>query len=176
MVDAILKMSLSEKNLIKPDYRLIDFEQDILNPMEAELKHELAKNRMTIRKKVRTKKTMIMADEQLIEIVMRNLLENAIQYGDYGSDIDLILDNNRSELVVTIKNFCSYLPDNICNGIFDKFKSIKMSNIKAGTGIGLYNVKNLIKLHYGNITCKSSSGKWIKFMFSLPHKSGERSP
>jgi len=170
MVDAILKMSLSEKNLLKPDYRLVDFNKDILIPLEDEQEHELNKKQMTLQKNIRTKKTMIMADEQLIEIVMRNLLENAIRYGDHGSNIDLTVEKIRSELVVTIKNYCNCLPDNICDGIFEKFKTVKVSNIKAGTGIGLYNVKNLIKLHYGNIACTSSSGKWIKFKFNLPLK------
>lgn len=168
MVDSILKMSLSEKELLKPDYRLIDFNLDILAPLESELDHEFSLKSMRVKKKVQAKKTMIMADEQLIEIIMRNLLENAAKYGDNDSTIEIIIENEKKNLIVTVKNKCRHLPENICNNIFEKFKTVKLSNMQAGTGIGLYNVKNLLRLHHGDITCTAVTHKWIKFRFYLP--------
>lgn len=168
MVDSILKMSLSEKELLKPDYRLIDFNLDILAPLESELDHEFSLKSMRVKKKVQAKKTMIMADEQLIEIIMRNLLENAAKYGDNDSTIEIIIENEKKTLIVTVKNKCRHLPENICNNIFEKFKTVKLSNMQAGTGIGLYNVKNLLRLHHGDITCTAVTHKWIKFRFYLP--------
>jgi K+-sensing histidine kinase KdpD len=168
LVDSILKMSLGEKGLLKPDYRLIDFNNDVLKPIEAELNYELSLKSLHIKKKIKAKKTMIMADEQLIEIIMRNLLENVAKYADAESDVEILIANEKNNLVVSIKNFCRYIPENICDNIFEKFKSIKMSGIKSGTGIGLYNVRNLLKVHNGDISCASSAKKWIKIKFSIP--------
>ncbi len=168
MVDSILKMSLSEKGLLKPDYRLIDFNIDILVPLESEMDHEFSLKSMRVRKKLKTKKMMIMADEQLIEIIMRNLLENAAKYGDRDSTVEIIIENERKNFIVTVKNSCRHLPEDICNNIFKKFKTVKLNNHQAGTGIGLYNVKNLLRLHHGDITCTAVTHKWIKFRFYLP--------
>jgi len=168
LVDSILKMSLGEKGLLKPDYRLMDFNNDVLNPLESELNYEFSLKSLRIKKKNKAKRTMIMADEQLIEIIMRNLLENVAKYADTDSDVDILIENEKNKLVVSIKNFCQYTPENICDNIFEKFKSIKLSGIKSGTGIGLYNVRNLLRVHHGDISCASSPNKWIKFKFSIP--------
>ncbi len=170
MVDSILKMSLNEKKLLKPDYRLIDFIADILDPLESELNHIFSTKSMQIKRRVQAKKTMLMADEQLLEIIVRNLLENAAKYGDHDSTVDIVVKNQRNGIVVSIKNFCKHLPDNISNNIFEKFNSVKISNIQAGTGIGLYNVKNLLRLHNGDVTCNAVTNKWIKFTFYLPYE------
>lgn len=173
MIDALLKMSLTERNLINPEPRLLDFIDDIINPLQIELKFDLANKGMTFSNKIKAKKTVIHADEQLIEIIMRNLLENAIRYGDNKTPIELTVGNTKTELQVTIKNLCKLLPENICEGIFEKFKTVKLSNVRSGAGIGLYNVKNLLRLHNGDITCTASAGKWIKFKFFIPFTTGK---
>ena len=174
MIDALLKMSLTERNLIDPEPRLLDFVEDIINPLQIELKFDLKNKKMTFSNKIKAKKTVISGDEQLIEIIMRNLLENAIRYGDNETTIELTVENTEKELRVTIKNSCKLLPENICDGIFEKFKTVKISNIRSGAGIGLYNVKNLLRLHNGDITCTASTGKWIQFKFFIPFTTGKK--
>jgi signal transduction histidine kinase len=168
LVDSILKMSLGEKGLLKPDYRLMDFNSDVLKPLESELNYDFSLKSLHINKKIKAKKTMIMADEQLIEIIMRNLLENVAKYSDADSTVNILIENEKNKLVVSIKNFCQYIPENICDNIFEKFKSIKLTGIKSGTGIGLYNVRNLLRVHQGDISCVSAPKKWIKFKISIP--------
>lgn len=167
MIDSVLKMVQGEKNILKPDYRLIDIDKDIIIPLSLEIQGELERKNMSITKKNRASKTMLLADEQLIEIVMRNLIENACKYGDEGSRIEILVENETNRVSVSVKNLCSDLPENICDGIFEKFKTVKIGNIPTGTGIGLYNVKNLIQLHNGHISCISKAGKWIRFKFDL---------
>ena len=170
LTNTILKMSLGEKGLLTPDYRLLDFCSDILDPLEKELNNEFSLKSMTLNRKIKAKKTMIVADEQLIEIIMRNLLENAAKYGDADSRVDLLIENDNNRLSVSIKNACRYIPDNICDKIFEKFNSIKLSSIKSGTGIGLYIVRMLLRLHDGDIFCSSVPNKWIKFKFNIPYE------
>ena len=71
---------------------------------------------------------------------------------------------------MSVKNICDEIPANLSDGIFEKFKSRKIGAEKGGTGIGLYNVKNIINLHQGNIICNCSAGKRIEFMFNIPQK------
>ena len=167
LIDSVLKMVQGEKHILKPDYRLMDLEDDIIDPLVREIAGELQTKNMHISKKNIARKTMLLADEQLLAIVVRNLLENAVKYGDEGSEINIVIANIKDRIAVSIENKCRYIPDNICDGIFEKFNTIKLGNIAAGTGIGLYNVKNLIELHGGSVSCSSKKGKWIRFKFEL---------
>lgn len=167
LIDSVLRMAQSEKHILKPDYRLMDLDDDIIEPLIREISGELQTKKMRVSKKNQATKTMLLADEQLITIVVRNLLENAVKYGDEGSVIEIVIDNIRDRVTVSVKNKCRYIPENICDGIFDKFNTVKLGNIAGGTGIGLYNVKSMVELHGGSVSCASKKGKWIRFKFEL---------
>jgi signal transduction histidine kinase len=168
MTDSLLKMSLGEKGLIKPELKLVDFIEDMLVPIQRDLQANLENKKMQIVVKCQTKDRVVECDEGLLDIVVRNLLLNAIKYGKQKSEISVTIERTATDFKVSIKNFCNVIPADLCEDIFEKFKSRPIGKEKGGTGIGLYNVRNIIHLHQGNITCKSSAKNWIKFMFSIP--------
>jgi K+-sensing histidine kinase KdpD len=170
MTDSLLKMSLGEKGLIKPELKLVDFVQDLLAPIQRDLVTHLNNKQMQITVKNPPKNLVVECDEGLLDIVIRNLLINAIKYGKQNSEISVHINRTKSNFIVAIKNFSDAIPADLCTGIFEKFKSKKIGTEKGGTGIGLFNVRNIILLHQGNITCKSSAEKWIEFKFSIPQK------
>jgi hypothetical protein len=170
MTDSLLKMSLGEKGLITPEFKLVDFVEDIFVPIHRDLETLLKNNKMQIKFKHDTHNLIIECDEGLMDIVVRNLLMNAIKYGKQNTIIDVAIDRTQKNFRMAVKNYSNYIPADLCKGIFDKFRSRKIGNEKGGTGIGLYNVKNIIKLHNGTITCKCSGKNWIEFNISIPQK------
>jgi K+-sensing histidine kinase KdpD len=125
---------------------------------------------MQITLKQHTQSLIIECDEGLMDIVVRNLLMNAIKYGKQKTNIDVNINRTNKDFQLTVRNFSNNIPADLCKGIFDKFRSKEIGNEKGGTGIGLYNVKNIIKLHKGTISCKCSVKKWIEFDMSIPQK------
>ncbi len=168
MTDSLLKMSLGEKGLIKPELKLVDLLGDILEPIKRDLTMQLNTKQMQLILKYDMRNLVVECDEGLMDIVVRNLLLNAIKYGKQNTEINVNINRTKKDFVMSIKNYSDQIPADICNGIFEKFKSKKIGSEKGGTGIGLYNVKNIIHLHDGKITCKSSVGRWIEFRFSIP--------
>jgi len=166
----LLKMSLGEKGLLKPELKLIDFVEDILEPLKRDLEGQLHSKKMRIVLKQQSKNLIIECDEVLLDIVIRNLLINAIKYGEQNSEITVGINRDKKDFFVSVKNRSDAIPRDLCVGIFEKFQSRKIGSEKGGTGIGLYNVKNIINLHQGNITCKCLAGKWIEFRFNIPQK------
>lgn len=170
MTDSLLKMSLGEKGLLKPELKLIDFIEDLLKPLKRDLESQLNNKKMRIVVKQQTKNLVLECDEGLLDIVIRNLFINAIKYGKQNTEITVNISRNEKDFFVSVKNISDAVPGDLCDGIFEKFRSRKIGIEKGGTGIGLYNVKNIINLHRGDISCNCSAGKWIEFRFNIPHK------
>jgi signal transduction histidine kinase len=168
IVDALLKMSLTEKKLLKPSYKLINFKVDIIETVAKEFEVQLNDKVMKLDVQVKCDKVMLMADQDLLEIVMRNLIDNAIKYGARDTVITIVLERNEEYMYISVQNIGYDIPENICSLIFKKFRTIPIGSVTGGLGIGLYNVKNIINLHGGTITCNTKSKKWIIFKFSLP--------
>lgn len=168
IVDALLKMSLTEKKLLSPSYKLIDFKEDILDTVSKEFKVQLNEKGMKLDVQIKSDKVMLMADQDLLEIVMRNLIDNAIKYGASDTVITISLKCKEEHMHISVKNIGYDIPENIGSLIFKKFQSIPIGNVKGGLGIGLYNVKNIINIHGGTITCTTMQKKWIIFKFYLP--------
>ncbi len=168
MTDLLLKMSLGEKGLLKPEYKLIDFSENILKLVEADLKKQMVKKKMTIEKINHDNNYIIEGDECLLDIVVRNLLLNAIKYGKANTTIFIEMASEKNYFTVSVKNKCEKIPERFCDGLFQKFQSRKIGSVKGGTGLGLFNVKNIIDLHNGNIECFTLPGEWIVFKFVIP--------
>ena len=123
---------------------------------------------MKINLKQRTNNLIVECDEGLMDIVVRNLLLNAVKYGKQNSEITVNINRIKNAFTVAIKNISDDIPENLCNGIFEKFKSRKIGSEKGGTGIGLFNVRNIVHLHKGEIFCKCSAKQWVEFKFKIP--------
>ncbi len=168
IIDSLLKMSLGDRGEMEPQKKMIELKEDILLPVYDELAPLLKKKKMILRDKLKPKKIIIMADDDLLQMVFRNLIENAMKYGRDGTDILIDIKSDKKKMYVTVRNKGIGIPEEIRDNIFDKFKHASVGENKSGTGIGLYNVKNIIAKHGGTISCVSTQEKWTEFKFDLP--------
>ena len=168
MIDSLLKMSLSDKNQLLPQKSRVNIKDDILKPIEIELLPLLKKNKMVLKNKIRPKNISINADNDFLQVVFRNLIENAIKYGYNNSVVIVEIKSDKTQLNVSVKNKGEGIPDQIKNEIFQKFRRADVGSFKSGTGIGLFNVKNIIEKHGGRISFDTEKNKWTKFHFQIP--------
>jgi signal transduction histidine kinase len=168
IVDQLLKMWMVEKQLLKPEYKLLDFGSDILEPLERQLQEPLQANGMILKKTLPAAKVVLMADENMVEIILRNLLENAVKYGVRGTSVELAVKVTKTDLEVSVRNQVNGLPEDFCENIFKQTQELKGRGQQGGLGIGLYNVKNLVELHQGGISCYWVKRNVIGFTFRLP--------
>lgn len=115
-------------------------------------------------------KVDIYSHENMLKVILRNLIYNAIKFTNPGGNINVsnVIKQNLVEVTVSdngvgiIKNIQDRLFDLSANVI-----SVGTDNEK-GSGLGLVLCKELISILGGNIWVESKEGKGSEFKFTLP--------
>ena len=109
----------------------------------------------------------ILADPQGIHRCLLNLLTNAIDALDEeGGEVKIsTAKHGEGEVLITVEDNGSGIPEEICQRIFDVFFSTKGSQ---GTGLGLAVTKKIIEEHGGSIEVQSKEEQGTKFSIKLP--------
>lgn len=92
-------------------------------------------------------------DPELIQIVMKNLVENAIKFAPEGSAIEITLFNHPAEVELRVKNDGSPIPDEVRSRIFERF--YRLDPKVSGAGLGLAIVHKIVTAHQGELSLKS---------------------
>jgi len=107
------------------------------------------------------KNASVMADSNLIEQVLINLINNSI-YALKGIEdptikLNCVIEPDKTSIIVTDNG--KGIEEEIINQIFIPFYTTK----KYGSGIGLSLSKNILKKHGGNLLVSSQVGKYTSF-------------
>ncbi len=126
---------------------------------------------------LRIKGSGLHTDRTRLEIILKNLFSNAYRYYDKHKKnnylfIEAIIDENA--LRFEIKDNGIGIGQEHLSHIFDMF--YRAVDSAHGTGIGLFLVKESVKMCEGTIRVESSLGQWTRFNMVLPnHAKQEKS-
>jgi signal transduction histidine kinase len=109
-------------------------------------------------------------DYDMMKIVLVNLLSNAVKYAKESGKVSLKMRKDQNSIFVSVWNEGPGFPEKEKSNLFKKFSRLKTPELmkRKGTGVGLYTVWRIIKLHGGQVDAKSEEGKWAEFSFTLP--------
>lgn len=116
------------------------------------------------------KECSVFADRNMIDLIIRNLISNAIKFTNKMGRIKIKVVANKEEVNVSVTDNGIGIPENKLKTIFeiDKHKNTLGTENEQGTGLGLILCKDFIENHNGKIWAESIPGKGSKFTFSLP--------
>lgn len=115
----------------------------------------------------------VVLDLRLLELMLTNLLQNAIKYSVEASTILLKIEKVEESLQLTVKDRGIGIPPEQLDSIFQPFFRCWNSQKIAGTGLGLYIVNRCVELHGGQIEVDSQVGVGTTFTIVLPwHQEG----
>ena len=111
----------------------------------------------------------VKGDAFLIEIAINNLLENAAKYSPKDKPITVILNGNDAETTLNIADEGEGISDEDKKLVFKKFYRTGNQATKSarGTGLGLYLVCKICRLHDGKITIQNNPKGGSVFTFAL---------
>jgi two-component system sensor histidine kinase KdpD len=113
---------------------------------------------------------VVQADPVRIELVLRNLLDNAIKYSPSGGQIRAFARRDADSLVVGVSDQGSGISSADQEKLFTRFQRLERpAHVKAeGIGLGLSLCRTLVEAHRGRIWVESEPDRGSTFFFTIP--------
>jgi two-component system sensor histidine kinase KdpD len=111
----------------------------------------------------------VAADPELVHIVIRQLLDNAIKYSPPDSPISIEASIEEDAIVVSVADCGPGVPEADRHRVFEKFYRGREARERIpGTGMGLAIAREIVRAHNGEIRVESRPGQGSRFRFTLP--------
>jgi signal transduction histidine kinase len=113
-------------------------------------------------------------DSARIRQVFSNLIGNAIKHGSASEPVNVVLSSQSQDVIATVHNSGTPVPENDIPYIFDPLYRSAMSSAGArkdsGLGLGLYITREIIQAHVGTVTAASSIEAGTTFTIRPPRQ------
>ena len=166
LMDDVLTVSRIESGKIQLNPGKINL-FEICNKVVEDFKLKKDFNHLLIFK-YNTNENEFYLDQKQIQIILQNLISNAVKYSPHGSIIKLTIEYQKKEIQICVTDEGIGIPEEDLQHLFEPFhRSLNTESIQ-GTGLGLSIVKNAVDLHGGTIDVSSKLGEGTKFFITIP--------
>jgi len=108
-------------------------------------------------------------DPAKLHDIVRNLVENAVNYSPDGADVRLAAARVNGVHTITVADSGPGIPQEDLGRVFERFYRVDKSRSRpGGTGLGLAIVKHLVELHGGEARAENAAAGGAVFTVSLP--------
>jgi two-component system, sensor histidine kinase and response regulator len=112
----------------------------------------------------------IWADPNDFEIIMNNLVSNAVKYNKPGGTVTVTVDCNDGEFSLSVADTGIGMNNDEREMLFEEFSRIRNDKTRniSGSGLGLSIVKKVVELYHGVINVESAPDKGSTFTVIIP--------
>jgi PAS domain S-box-containing protein len=169
LVTDFLSVSKLDLGTFVPEYadvELASFFQSVVDEYESLATQKSVKVETAWSPTIGTLRT----DAHLLQMITSNLLGNAVKYTSEGGSVRFIVSLERDQITMTIADTGIGIPAEDQEMLFSKLfrASNARSLVTDGTGLGLYIVKEAVRILGGTITFTSKEGEGSTFVVTLP--------
>lgn len=115
------------------------------------------------------KEIHVKADKNMMELVFRNLISNAIKFSNPNSKVEISCSPDTEKIKISIRDYGVGIPEEnlqkLNSGI--SFSTRGQSN-ESGTGLGMLMVKEYLMKNEGSLEIKSKLNEGSEFIVTLP--------
>ena len=169
MIDNILNASRLENQVVTLTMSLMNVRamveqcaerQGLLSP-DAKISIEIEEN------------DSILADPLFVETIVNNLIENALKYSGKGAKVLIEGNQVKNHFVIKVTDNGPGVSAKDQSEIFKKFyrDGNEETRTQKGSGLGLFIVDQLTKLHGGSVSCRNVETSGAQFEITLPNES-----
>lgn len=117
----------------------------------------------------RLENIMVHADREMIKIVVRNFISNAIKYCRAEGSIEVLVEATEQHVKVSVRDSGIGISRDQLPGLFNAIQESRIGTYReTGTGLGLLLCKEYIELNHGTIGAESEEGRGSTFWFTVP--------
>lgn len=110
----------------------------------------------------------ILADPRMIEVVIRNLITNALKFSPKNSRISIHSLKEDQQIKIFIKDEGVGIPNSVAAKLFKETITTQGTSFERGTGFGLLLCKDFAEKNNGTICLEETSQAGTTFILSLP--------
>ncbi|MBN1543308.1 HAMP domain-containing histidine kinase [candidate division KSB1 bacterium] len=169
LINSILDIAALEQKKIAYDFQLHDADE-LIARLIRESRHQFKVPDSAVRLSGRLE-CQLVADANALMMVFNNLMENAIKYSPEPPRIDILLSRSARFALIKFSDQGIGLAQKKQKKVFEKFYRLHDPNSPTikGTGLGLYWVKEIIRVHGGRVGVYSAGkGRGTTFAIEMP--------
>jgi PAS domain S-box-containing protein len=170
MIDALVDLARLEGGQVEPKASTLllgSFVQQLVVRLERlRLKGVLDTGRLTI--DIPPSLPPVLADPDLLERILLNLLTNAMKYSAPETPVTLEARRNKGEVEIAVIDQGEGIARKDQPHIFERFYRPGEHRREDSVGLGLYITRKLVEVHGGRIWVESDPGRGSTFFFTLP--------
>ena len=168
LLENLLEWSKSQRGVIESKFEKIDL--DILAGENIDLFKENGEKKNILLRSDIGKGIYAFADRNMIRIVIRNLISNAIKFTKNGGQVTITASVSPGSVHVSVSDTGIGINEDNLSHLFriDKQKSTLGTAKEKGSGLGLILCKEFVEKNNGTITVTSTPGEGSNFTFTLP--------
>ena len=165
LVTNILRLNKLENQKLIPEIKRFNISELIINKI---IQYESIIEEKNIELDVNIQEDLyINSEESYIEIIVNNLLTNAIKFTNEKGTISVSLQKNKNEYEIKVKDTGIGMNAETGKHIFDKFYQGDTSHASEGNGLGLALVKKVIDIIGGSISVESKLNEGTTFIVTV---------
>ena len=170
LITSMLNMSRFESGTMRPNFRETNLTEIVIKTVFM-FEKKIEEKHLEI-EDLDSEKLVAVADADLIQQVIYNLIENAVKFINENGTLSFRFEKEDGMCTVGIKNTGEGLTDSEIQQVFDRFYKTDSSRGKdtTGLGLGLSISRKIIHLHNGHIAVKSVYGEYTEFIIQIPEK------
>ena len=149
--------------------------QHIVGAIVADLSQAIDAKRQRIAVAVAPDAGLIDADPAKLHDILRNLVENAVNYSPEGANVRVDAVRRDGSIDIVVSDSGPGIPPSDLTRVFERFYRVdKARSRPGGTGLGLAIVRHLVELHGGTVTAENRPEGGARFTVTLPVQKAHR--